>query len=397
MYVIIISILIFIAVLVWNHYNITNNPIKMNESDIAVAKDIDINIKNKQLLTKELGDTLIERMNLLNSGKLSFHEWLDYNTKNMFIKVNGGGYYLFVHEHIEDKSFICRVHANAKYPNLLWSDIIKEQNEQFISHKFTCDPDLVFNMFNVGQNDIPDTMSYYWNDPVTNKLIKKQSLFLSQTEKGKDKEGLEHNGFVIGVGYNIENLNTTYQTKYYSKINNFYFATVIATVIGMTIIMSSFKVVPKYTNIKAILFLISSLLYILYYTNLTENLSSPSGEQDKMDSINSGILSISFLIGVNIFIISTLQYSKSIELNKETAVIFSASLLLLMFSIFKKTGYSTIDDLVGIRISNQFVFNYSILLNILIIVNYLLFIYLFGHRLLKDGDGDKNNAYLYSV
>jgi hypothetical protein len=334
-------------------------------------------------------------MDLLKSGKMTFHEWIDYNNKNMFVKINGGGYYIFMHEHIKDKNFICRVHANPKYPNLLWSDIIKEQNEQFISTKFTCDPDLVFDMFNAGQNDIPDIISYYWNDPVTSKLIKKQSLFLSYTKPEKDKSGLEHNGFVIGVGYNIENLNITYQNKYYNKINNFYLGTVIFTVISMTLLMSNFNIIPKYGHIKSIGFLVCSLLYIIYYTNSTENLSSPAGEKDKMDSINSGILSISFLIGVNIFIISTLQYSKSsMKLNQETSVIFSVSLLLLMFSIFKITSYSSIDDLVGVRISNQFVFNYSIILNILIIVNYLLFIYLFGDELTKI-QGKKD--YLHAV
>jgi hypothetical protein len=395
MYEIIISILVFIGVLIWNHYNIKNNPSTLNDSDISLSKDIDINIKNKKLIETELGKTLSERMDLLKSEKMTFREWLEYNNKNMFVKVNGGGYYIFIHEHIKDKNFICRVHANAKYPNLLWSDIIKEQNEQFISTKFTCDPELLFNMFNSGQHDIPDIMSYYWNDPVTNKLIKKQTLFLSYSKPHKDKSGLEHNGFVIGVGYNIENLNITYQNKYYNKLNKFYLGTVIIVVLSLALLMSRFNIIASHGNIKSISFLIVSLLYILYYTNSIENLSSPVGEKDKMDSINSGILSISFLIGVNIFIISTLQYSKSsIKLNQETSVIFSVSLLLLMFSIFKITNYSSIDDLVDIRVSNQFVFNYSIILNILIIVNYLLFIYFFGHELTKS-EGKKE--YLHAI
>lgn len=396
MHDIIIAILVFIGALIWNHYNVKNNPITMNESDKVIAEDIEMNIKNKELITKELTKTLIERIDLLKSGKMSFTEWIDYNAKNMFIKINGGEYYIFMYERTNDnKNFICRFHAKSKYKDLLWTDIIKEQNEQFITTKYNCDPELINEMFNIGQHDKPDFISYFWNDPITNKQIKKHSIFLSHTEDGKDKNDHEYNGFVLGIGYTIENLNTTYQTKYYKKINIISLLIVVLTVLGITFLLNNFKIFPKFSNAKTFLFLFGSLIYILYYTNTTESLSCPNVEKDKMDNINSGILSISFLIGVNIFIISTLQHTKTIKLNQETSVIFSVSLLLLMFSIFKITNYSTTDDLIGIRISNQFVFNYSVILNIMIIINYLLFIYLFGNNVIESAN--KGNTHLYAV
>jgi hypothetical protein len=397
MHDIIIAIIVFIGVLVWNHYNIKKNPVTMSESDIIIAKDIEMNAKNKDLIRKELNKTLLERMDLLKSGKMGAREWIDYNTKNKFVKINDGDYYIFIHEHLNDSNnFICRCHANPKYVDLLWSDIIKEQNEQFVTAKYNCDPDLVNEMFNTSKDDSPDSISYFWNDPITNKQIKKHSIFLAHDKTTKDKDGHEYNGFVIGTGYTIENLSVTYQTKYYNKLNNISFLLVILTVLGITFLLNNYKIFPRFSNAKSFLFLFGSLIYILYYTNTTENLSCPSVEKDKMDNINSGILSISFLIGVNIFIISTLQHTKTIKLNQETSVIFSVSLLLLMFSIFKKTNYTTTDDLIRIRISNQFAFNYSIILNIMIIINYLLFIYFFGNNV-PEITNKGNSSHLYAL
>ena len=58
----------------------------------------------------------------------------------------------------------------------------------------------------------------------------------------------------------------------------------------------------------------------------------------------------------------------------ESSLIFAISLILLLFSAFKITNFTTLDELVKDRISHQLVFNFSIILNIFVIINYIIHI-----------------------
>ena len=48
-------------------------------------------------------------------------------------------------------------------------------------------------------------------------------------------------------------------------------------------------------------------------------------EIKKIDQINNGILSVSFLVGVNTFIITSLTKSSNVELFTQSAVVFAAA------------------------------------------------------------------------
>ena len=112
--------------------------------------------------------------------------------------------------------------------------------------------------------------------------------------------------------------------------------------------------------IKPIGFLILLNLYLLFFLQSKEYIGSSEIEKGKITDINSGTLSVSFLVGVNTFIITSLKKSLKKNLFIESALIFSISLILLLFSAFKITNFTTIDELVKDRISHQLVFNFSI-------------------------------------
>jgi Ca2+/Na+ antiporter len=87
---------------------------------------------------------------------------------------------------------------------------------------------------------------------------------------------------------------------------------------------------------------------------------------------------MSFLVSVNIFILSSITlsqkkfYLKQIFL--ESSVIFGISLLLIFFSIYKRTDLNNIDDMKDNRITKQLSFNLSIYYCLFIIINYLLYL-----------------------
>jgi len=109
--------------------------------------------------------------------------------------------------------------------------------------------------------------------------------------------------------------------------------------------------------------------------NTTEGITTLAVEQDKVKDINDGILSISFLVAVNIFIIETLKkFKQKYSLHNESAFLFCLSLVLLLLSLYKKTNYSTINDMRAERIQKQLMFNLSIFINLFILINYLIFV-----------------------
>ena len=117
------------------------------------------------------------------------------------------------------------------------------------------------------------------------------------------------------------------------------------------------------------------MIYIIYYSSVYENQNSLAGEANKLNNMDNGVLSASFLVGVNIFIITAIKSSLTNHLNKETSLIFAVSIILLLFSIFRITNYTSLKELIGIRVSSQFLFNYSVLLNSFILINYIIYIF----------------------
>ena len=130
------------------------------------------------------------------------------------------------------------------------------------------------------------------------------------------------------------------------------------------------------------LFLSILNIYLTTFINTKEGVTTLSVENDKVKDINDGILSISFLAAVNIYILQTLKEVRDHnELHNESAFLFTLALVLLLFALYKKTNYNKIDDIRIHRIQKQYVYNTSIFVNLFILFNYLVYIARDGHVL----------------
>jgi hypothetical protein len=141
----------------------------------------------------------------------------------------------------------------------------------------------------------------------------------------------------------------------------------------------------------SLLFLSILNIYITLYINTREGVTTIDVENTKVKDINDGILSISFLAAVNIYILQTLKAVKDhSNLHNESAFLFTLALVLLLFSLYKKSNYNKIDDIRTHRIQKQLMYNMSIFVNLFILFNYLVYIAKDGNILKTIGTYLKN-------
>jgi hypothetical protein len=128
----------------------------------------------------------------------------------------------------------------------------------------------------------------------------------------------------------------------------------------------------NHSKVKAAILLLLTSSYLINFINSKELLGSFSTENTKIQNITSSVLGISFLIGVNIFILTSLKKELKQKLFIESGLVFSFSIILLLLAMFRVTNYMNIKELMEDRISTQLVFNFSILLNMFVIINYII-------------------------
>jgi len=337
-------------------------------SDKNMSHKIEYIKKNKKNIDTHIQYTLKERINLLESGKLNYEEWIDYNIKNKLININYSEYlYINIFENISNTdNFIIRVNEDDLMINQSWYDLITRSNNILYNTRYKVDINLINNMFN---NYITDSelnsINYYWIEPKNYITVQKKNYFI----RFKSKDGIEG---IISIGYPINNL-LNFET--FKKINNIYGFKVIIAYIVLFIICFTilFLNIGTYVQLKAYILLLIINIYFWFYFNSNDHLSTTKSESEKLTLFSSNLLSISYLIGVNIYIVSSLNEFQNNNLTMETVMLFGFSLLLLLICIYKPGSYNTINDLIKQRISINFLFNYSIILNILIVINYLLF------------------------
>lgn len=327
--------------------------------------DNKISYKNLDHIKKTIKENLLYRSNMINSNKMTIEKWVEYNNNNMNITIDNEKFYFFIWEYIpKQDEFILLVHPYTDFVNMVFSDYMKDRKEVFPHIKEEPNDKNVHNMYRIADLDKVNLIKYYWTDPLKESLVKKESYFVKWIDKENNKSG------VIGIGYNINNMLKTNTISYSNYINYSYLIFlnfIISIVTYITFAITKHKV-------KSLLILIISFTYITRYIDSQELLGSFTTENLKIENLNSSILGVSFLVGMNIFILSSLKKDIKIKLFIESGIIFSMSLILLLFSMIKFTNYMNIRELMENRISNQIMFNFSILLNLFVIINYILFV-----------------------
>jgi hypothetical protein len=309
---------------------------------------------------------------------MSFHDWIKYNNENVTVKYGEGEYEIFIYERIVNdlpnylasSDNILRASFDKESIGLPYSDIIKEKNYSFLFSLFSPNPNMINQMYDLGhQTGEMNEMSYYWLDPITHRAVKKRYVV---SNYNKTDENGEVNG-VIGISYIMTDIEMNYSNKYYDFVDFSFLIYISLTtfIISFVLYLST----NKEDIIKPLILLIGSNGYLTYYMSTVEGLTNLETEQNKMKDINEGILSISFLVAVNIFIIETLKKVKTkYSLHNESAFLFCVSLILLLLALYKRSNYNKIDDVRSDRIEKQFMYNWSIYINLFILINYLVYI-----------------------
>jgi len=353
----------YILIIIIQYIYTKNYNIKFNDEQIIY------NTKNYNKLFDIFNNELQKRRSLLEKNKMTIDDWFEYANKNEFIIIDGYKYYLFIDELVEDrKNIIQRAYGDESYNDLSWADMLKLSKDTLIFTKYTTNEDMVINAYNVVSLNKKEggKIKYFWIDPISENPTLKETLFLRWDDPHSKRTGL------MGIGLSLEYLNQTGLTKYIDMIHkeDLLYTSVITFIIAVIIHFTEKNINHSY--IKSVIFLIISNGYILNYINKYEGRTTIENELSKIKYINSGALSVAFLAGVNIYIIGILSSNKKSYLYIQSAIVFALSISLLMISILQYTNLTEITNMISNRLSNEFLFNFSIILNMVILINFIL-------------------------
>jgi len=361
MYIVSIIFIIFCIILFLFIKYYYNKPIK-------VSDDIVFNLKNKDKLINFFISEIDKRINLLRNK--SYEEWINYNKMNPYIKYNNHKYYFFIYELSEESkyievNFINRLNQDKEIENMSYQDIIKKREYEFVFSKYKTDYQLIKNMYfnNKSFNDI----NYYWYDPELKIITRKHSI--TKNFKKNDIKGL------IGIGFNIEDITDEQKINFYNLIDKTSLYILIILIFIVSIIMSLFD--DNNLKITPIIFLLIIYIYIIYYLSQKSEFSSFKIEENKFKFLSDSILSASFLIGINVFILNSIQKYNNKKKNIlfiNSTILFALSLILLLRTLFRKTNYDTVEEMKIIRTTYQLFFNCVVIINAFIIINYFFYI-----------------------
>jgi hypothetical protein len=355
--------------------------VKNKKNITSLDQKIQFNNQHYAEISSFLISQVKERVDMLQSGKMSYREWLDFNSKNPSVTFQPGHIYnFFVCERGQQKKpgdsdiFKIAANQNEKYVNVTWRDIYSDASDQFVFLKQTLDPSTLLRFFEMGKPGI-NKISYYWVDYIEGQLtpILEHSFFMIIPATP------DHNEAVISVSIDMLNISRENTFHYIDNIEIIY----IAVLSIITFIISALLRISSYSPYLSYIFLLLTNLYLTSFLTSTEYRGTTETETKKIKQINSGILSVSFLVGVNTFIITYLTRMNHKELFMQTAIIFAISIILLLFVAFQVTDYITVNQMVDNRLTSQMYFNYSLLLNIFVVSSYIVSV-VRGHYKRKD-------------
>lgn len=324
---------------------------------------------NKKELIEKMYQELNNRIELLNSKKMSYNDWLKYNNDNISVNINSNKMNIFIFEDLfNNDNFINRANVYNQYIGLSWEDIVKATNDQLVFSKYSTDKDLLLNansLSEISKNN-RSTILYYWVDPQSIIVYKRLGHFVSWKDPVTKTKG------IMGISYNIEELKDEY--KYIQFINKQDILFVSFITFFISYIICNIEKNTFNAKFKSYLFLVVSNIFILYYLNKGEGINSPNTELEKMNNINVNVLSLSFLTGINTFILNSFKNDNKNELYKESSILFAIALIFLLNTLMRITNYETTNDVIRLRVTNQFKFDFAILINTFIILSYSMFL-----------------------
>jgi hypothetical protein len=368
------KLIAFIVVILGLQYAYINYA-KQNDIHKKIADRIDYNLNNQKLIEDTIVKELKIRLEMLrtssdnNSAKMQYNDWINYNNKNPFVytdQENDRKYWIQVWRLIPDtnnESFQLKSYPDLTYLNHTWKDLINFNKRRFTSNHVETDEQLI-KKFLLARENPYSIFQFYWYDPVFDKMVERKSVVMSYDD------GFGNKG-TISSGFSTKNMNKTYTFDHFNTpvCTQLYYGSTILTTMLALIIYSFNNDNPKLGMIKAGTFFLILTVYTTYYMTINDELGTVDVETRKLDSINQGILSMSFMTGLSIFILTNLK-EKEAFLYKETSFLLITFMITIIIILFKNNAYIHLTDITEYRIFKEFIFNYCILINMFIIINF---------------------------
>ena len=336
-------------------------------------KQVKYNKENYTEIVAFLKKSLIERVELLSSGKMSYPEWLNYMSENHGVTfADGHTYHFFVCERGQVKApgdgdlFKIAANQTSKYINVAWKDIYSDAADKFVFIKQALDPNTLLRFFEMGKPDAINKITYYWVDYIEGEFtpILEDSYFMVIPGTKNNNEA------IVSISLDMENLKSKNTFHYISYTRPSYVVLLsLFTFIVATILYASSTEESRYNGF---IFLILTNWYLTNFLDNSEYHGTTETELKKIQQVNGGVLSVSFLIGVNTFIITYLTKNDHKDLFVQSALIFAISVIILLIAAFKSTDSITVKQLLTERLSNQLLFNFCLLMNIFVVFSYIL-------------------------
>jgi hypothetical protein len=356
----IIYFLIIIIQIILTKYIIKNN---------ISTDDIDYNKTHEDELQHIFTNTIDKYGDLIESGNISTNEWIKIVRDNQFIKIDKFEYYIFIFEKIPHvESYIYKVYPIKEYENLYNRNVIYKVNQEIVNetHEIPKNFNEILQHTALSVKNKSTFIEYFWINLFNKTNTIKKSYIKHWKNPNDNREG------VIGLGYEILSISKESSYKYFDYLNKGELIFISLVVFFTSLLI--FKLKTKYYITKSLTFLIIINIFITFYINSYEIMGSVYDEKTKLSNIDSNVLNMAFLTGINMFILKMIYIDLDhITLFIETAIIFSVSIILLLLASYKFSSKNRIENILQNRISAQIVFNTAISFNILILINFIIY------------------------
>ena len=352
----------------------------LNWQSLVKGKNVDqmkYNLEHKPELSEAFTKEIVSRMKMLEH--MDYADWINYNNKHAVITQGGYEYDIFIFErsvnslenYLSNSHYTLRANKNVELLGLSYADLLRQASYAFLFSVFQPNPDFLETIYKGPRyEDDTNIYAHFMTDPSTNRAVKTNAI-TGVWKKVIDSER-EFDG-VMFIGYNLIDVEMQYANKYFEFLDIPFMAIVsVGTIIASLLL---YHASGQKNFWMSLLFLSILNIYITTFIDTKEGVTNLAVESDKVKDINDGILSISFLAAVNIYILQTLKEIKDHRnLHNESAFLFTLALVLLLFALYKKTNYNKIDDIRTHRIKKQLAYNTTIFVNLFILFNYLVYV-----------------------
>jgi hypothetical protein len=335
------------------------------------------NLGHKPELVDIFTKEIVSRMKMLEH--MSYNDWINYNNKHPVINHKNFQYDISIFErsvnalenYLSNSHYTLRANKNVEHLGLSYADLLRQTNYAFLFSLFQPNADFLETIYKGPlYEDNTNIYAHYTMDSSTYRAVK-TNVITGVWKKEIDSEHVFEG--VILIEYSLIDVEIQYSNKYYEFMDMSFMVIVsIGTILASLLLYHS----SGENNFwMSLLFLSILNIYITIYINTREGVTTMDVENNKVKDINDGILSISFLAAVNIYILQTLKAVKDHRnLHNESAFLFTMALVLLLFALYKKSNYNKIDNVRTHRIQKQLMYNMSIFVNLFILFNYLVYI-----------------------